>query len=189
MTENFVQVFLWHLMKKPKWTFWPTHCVCVCVCMWVHAHALNHIWFFVTPWTVDPRFLCPWDFPSKNIEHWLPFPTPGDLPNPGIDPTSLVSPALTGRLLNYYATWEAQLPGSSLGRIQGVPSGWTASAREREKTRKTSLDRTQSARERERKRERGRVTRQGVQSPAGSGSALFFTVAFIPYVSTSLSGR
>ena len=31
-------------------------------------------------------------------EYWsrLPFPTPGDLPNPGIEPTSLVSPALAG---------------------------------------------------------------------------------------------
>ena len=33
-------------------------------------------------------------FPRQ--EHWsgLPFPPPGDLPNPGIEPTSLVSPAL-----------------------------------------------------------------------------------------------
>ena len=32
-------------------------------------------------------------------EYWsgLPFPTPGDLPDPGIEPTSPVSPALTGR--------------------------------------------------------------------------------------------
>ena len=32
-------------------------------------------------------------------EYWsgLPFPTPGDLPNPGIELVSLVSPALAGR--------------------------------------------------------------------------------------------
>ena len=32
-------------------------------------------------------------------EYWreLPFPTSGDLPHPGIEPTSLTSPALTGR--------------------------------------------------------------------------------------------
>ena len=31
-------------------------------------------------------------------EYWsgLPFPTPGDLPNPGIEPTSLVSASLAG---------------------------------------------------------------------------------------------
>ena len=32
-------------------------------------------------------------------EYWsgFPFPPPGDLPDPGIEPTSLVSPALAGR--------------------------------------------------------------------------------------------
>ena len=32
-------------------------------------------------------------------EHWsgLPFPSPGDLPNPGIKPASFMSPALAGR--------------------------------------------------------------------------------------------
>ena len=30
---------------------------------------------------------------------WLPFPSPGDLPNPGIEPASLVSPALAGGFL------------------------------------------------------------------------------------------
>ena len=32
-------------------------------------------------------------------EYWsgMPFPTPGDLPNPGIEPVSLASPALAGR--------------------------------------------------------------------------------------------
>ena len=33
-------------------------------------------------------------------EHWsgLPFPSPGDLPNPGLEPTSIMNPALAGRL-------------------------------------------------------------------------------------------
>ena len=31
------------------------------------------------------------------ILEWLPFPTPGDLPNPGIKPMFLASPALAGR--------------------------------------------------------------------------------------------
>jgi len=37
----------------------------------------------------------------------LPFPSPGDLPDPGIEPTSLESPALEGRFLTNYAIWEA----------------------------------------------------------------------------------
>ena len=42
-------------------------------------------------------------------EYWsgLPFPPPGDLPDPGIQPTSLMSPALAGVFLTTSATWEA----------------------------------------------------------------------------------
>ena len=42
-------------------------------------------------------------------EYWsgLPCPLPGDLPNPGIKPTSLTSSALTGRFFTTSATWEA----------------------------------------------------------------------------------
>ena len=43
-------------------------------------------------------------------EYWsgLPFPTPGDLPHPGIEFESPVSPALAGRVY-HCATWKAQL--------------------------------------------------------------------------------
>jgi len=39
-------------------------------------------------------------------EYWseLPFPSPEDLPDPGIKLTSPVSPALAGGFLNHYAT-------------------------------------------------------------------------------------
>jgi len=42
-------------------------------------------------------------------EYWsgLPFPTSGDHPNPGIEPSSLASPILAGRLFTTSATWEA----------------------------------------------------------------------------------
>ena len=32
------------------------------------------------------RLLCPQDFPGKNTGVGKPFPSPGDLPNPGIKP-------------------------------------------------------------------------------------------------------
>ena len=54
-------------------------CVCVCVCM------LSRVQFSATPWTVGHQA------PT-------PFPTPGDLPNPGIKLVSLTSPALTDSL-------------------------------------------------------------------------------------------
>ena len=43
-------------------------------------------------------------------EHWsgLPFPPPRDLPDPGINPTSLRSPAWAGGFFTTSTTWEAQ---------------------------------------------------------------------------------
>ena len=42
-------------------------------------------------------------------EYWsgLPCPPPGDLPNPGTEPTSLMSPALAGGFFTTSSTWEA----------------------------------------------------------------------------------
>ena len=41
-------------------------------------------------------------------EYWsgLSFPPPGDLPNPGTEPTFLKSPALAGEFFTSSATWE-----------------------------------------------------------------------------------
>ena len=46
-------------------------------------------------------------------EYWsgLPCHPPGDLPDPGIQPMSLVSPALTGGFFTTSATWKAQEKG------------------------------------------------------------------------------
>ena len=49
---------------------------------------------FVIPWTVAcqaPLFI---GFPRQEYKSGLPFPSPGALPNPGIEPTSHVSTAL-----------------------------------------------------------------------------------------------
>jgi len=44
-------------------------------------------------------------------DYWngLPFPIPGNRPNPGIEPVSLASPAFAGRFFTTCATWEACL--------------------------------------------------------------------------------
>ena len=60
------------------------------------------------PYEPEPsRLLCPWDFSRHKYWSGLPCPLPGDLPNPGIKPTSLMSSALTGRFFTASATWEA----------------------------------------------------------------------------------
>ena len=49
---------------------------------------------FVTPWTVARQALLSMKFPRQGYWSGLPFPSPGDLPNPGMEPRSPMSPAL-----------------------------------------------------------------------------------------------
>ena len=44
-----------------------------------------------------PGSFCPWIFSRQEYWSGMLFPTPGGLPVPGIEPESLVSPALAGR--------------------------------------------------------------------------------------------
>ena len=46
---------------------------------------------------------------QTRIRSGLPCPYPGDLPNPGIEPSSLTSPELAGRFFTTSATWEASV--------------------------------------------------------------------------------
>ena len=59
---------------------------------------LGRVQLFVTPWTYV-AYEAPLSMETSRQDYWsgLPFPTPGDFPDPGIKPTSLVSPALAGR--------------------------------------------------------------------------------------------
>ena len=70
-------------------------CVCVCVCVYVYVcvHA--------------KLCLCPRGFSRQEYWSGLPCPSPGVLPNSGIEPTSLMSPALAVRFFTSSATWEA----------------------------------------------------------------------------------
>ena len=47
-------------------------------------------------------------FPRQEYWNGVPFPTPGDLPDPGMEPAFLVSPALANRALITSASWETQ---------------------------------------------------------------------------------
>ena len=49
---------------------------------------------FVIPWTVVHQDPLSVECSRQEYRSGLPFPTPGALPNGGIEPTSLVSPAL-----------------------------------------------------------------------------------------------
>ena len=61
--------------------------MCVCVCGSVVSDS------FVTLWTVARQVPLSMGFSRQEYSSGLPFPPPGDLPNPGMEPRSLVSPA------------------------------------------------------------------------------------------------
>ena len=58
---------------------------------------LRRVWIFATLWTVVQQAPQSMGFPRQEYWSGLPFPSPGDFPDPGIKPTSLVFPALAGR--------------------------------------------------------------------------------------------
>ena len=57
--------------------------------LWAHAQSLSCVPLFATPWTVACQAFLSVGFPRKEYWSGLPFPFPGDLPNPGIKPRSL----------------------------------------------------------------------------------------------------
>ena len=62
---------------------------------------------FATPGTVAGQALLSMGFSRQEYWSTLLFPSPGDLPDPGIKPTSLTSPAMAGGFFTTTATWEA----------------------------------------------------------------------------------
>ena len=59
----------------------------------VVVYSLSRVQLFVTPWTVTRQAPLSMGFSRPDYWNGLPFASPGDLPDPGIKPTS---PALAG---------------------------------------------------------------------------------------------
>ena len=70
---------------------------------------LSYVQFPVATWTVAHQIPPSMEFSRQEYRSGLLFLTLRDLPDPGIEPMFLVSPALAGRILTAYATWEAPL--------------------------------------------------------------------------------
>ena len=62
----------------------------------MYLNMLCRVRLFVTPWTVALQAPLSMGFPRQDYWSGLPFPSPGDLPDPGIEPASSSSPALAG---------------------------------------------------------------------------------------------
>ena len=56
----------------------------------LHAQSLSHVQLFATQWTIPHQAPLSMGFPRQEYWSGLPFPSPGDLPNPRIGPMSPV---------------------------------------------------------------------------------------------------
>ena len=63
------------------------------------CHVCSVMSHSATPWTVAHQAPLSMEFPRQESWSGLPFPTSGDLPDPGIEPLSSAAAALTGRFL------------------------------------------------------------------------------------------
>ena len=91
---------LWALLLK----VWPLHQQPRCY-LPTCAKSLSHVWLFGTLWTVARQAPLSMGFPRQEYWSGLPCPSPGDLPDPGIKPTSLMSPALADGFFTTGTTW------------------------------------------------------------------------------------
>ena len=76
----------------------------------MHAQSVSCVPLFATPWTVACQDPLSMGFSRQEYWSGLPFPSPGDLFNPGAE---YLYPTLAGRLFTT-ATWEA-LEGVRIG--------------------------------------------------------------------------
>ena len=77
---------------------------------------------FVTPWIVAHQAPLSMGFPRQDYWSGLLFPSPGDLPDPGVEPASLVSPELADGFFITSCTPEAY---EECGRVTNVRlGGW-----------------------------------------------------------------
>ena len=84
------------------------------------------VWLCETPWTVACQIPLPMGFSRQVYWNGVPCPPPGDLPDPGIEHTSLTSPALAGGFFNTGTTWVARQAPLSMGILQASILVWVA---------------------------------------------------------------
>ena len=78
--------------------------------------SLNHVQPFVIPWMIACQAPLSMGFSRQKYWSWLPFPSPEDLSDRGIKPTSLTSPTLQADSLLFeppgkpLTTWQVPKP-------------------------------------------------------------------------------
>ena len=87
----------------------------------------SRVQLFSTPWTIARQ--APLSMGFSKQEYWsgLPCPPPGDIPDPGIKPMSLMFPALAGRFFTTSTTGKPNKPFAVhlLSRVQHFTIPWS----------------------------------------------------------------
>ena len=71
----------------------------------------------MTPWTVAHQAPLSTGFARQEYWNGLSYPFPGDLSDPGIEPMSLMSPALADMFFTANIMWDTRVPGYILGIV------------------------------------------------------------------------
>ena len=66
-------------------------------------YVLSHVRLFAAPWTAARLAPLSMGFPRQEYWSWLPFPSPRNLSDPGIELVSPASPELARGLFTYEA--------------------------------------------------------------------------------------
>ena len=75
----------------------------------VHAKSLSSVQLFVNLWTIAHQALLSMEFSRQEYQSGMPFPPPGDVPDPRTEHMSLMCSALRGRFFTTKVTWEAKV--------------------------------------------------------------------------------
>ena len=96
--------FKWRLLGPPRVSESEFCTQSVCACMPSH---FSRVQLFVILWTVARKASLSMGFSRQEYWSGLSCPPPRDLLHPGIEPSSLMPPALAGGFFTPSATWEA----------------------------------------------------------------------------------
>ena len=105
--EYFLIILLWYVTYL---------CVHECV-----LSCFSHVWLFAMLWTLAHQAPLSMGFSRQEYWNGLPCPLPGDLPDPGIQSTSLTSSTLIGRFFITSANWD--FPGGASGKNLPASAG------------------------------------------------------------------
>ena len=86
-----------HLPSHALHTALPSNCACV-------LSSFCRVQLCATLWTVVPQAPLPVGILHAKILEWVACPPPGDIPDPGFESVSLISPALAGRFFFFFFT-------------------------------------------------------------------------------------